>query len=180
MGTKGRKINGIHSLEDLMDRSDVSELTDCWIWRGLTYEDGAPRITAVVDGKRITARGRKVGLLLAGVKQPKGKLAIPRDCCHDKRCISPHHSKFGSVRDSWDRLVDSGQLRGLAVRSVLAAKHNAPRTKVTPEIVDLIRSSDETCRVLGDRYGISPNTAWRIRTYKAHVRKGASVFTWRP
>lgn len=181
MSTKGVRAYGIHSLEDLMARCDVNELTDCWNWTEATFADGTPRITATVAGVRSTFRGRRAALLLAGVVGAKNdRFAIPRYDCDNHRCVNPEHSRWASVKESWARLVKSGELKNLPVRVGQAERINAPRRKITPEIIEAIRTSDETCYELGARFGIAHTTAWKIKTYKTYAPKIASVFNWRP
>jgi transposase-like protein len=62
-------------------------------------------------------------------------------------------------------------------------RNGAKRRKLTPEQVEIVRSSEKSGVQLAREFGISHNAISQIRlgrTYRGNVVSLASVFTWRP
>lgn len=179
MCTKGKKLGGIHSIEDLKARCDINEFTDCWHYKGAIFQ-GVPVVNIWHGGKRRALRGRRAALLLAGVKIKEGHEAYAKECCRSDDCVNPDHSRSGSRLASRKALAKSGKLKGQP-KTIAARKKTAEANrKLTPAQVEEIRKSGETHYKIAKRMGVHKFTVWSIRNGHSWKEHAHSVFTWRP
>lgn len=79
---------------------------------------------------------------------------VVRQTCGQDCCINPLHLSLATFSDvAADRAARGVQARG--------AKNG--RSKLTPEQVNEIRTSDETQKALAERFGVDPSLVGRIR-----------------
>ena len=94
---------------------------------------------------------------------PVGKILCHR--CDNARCVNVDHLFLGTHADNAKDRDSKG--RGVILRNPEWCSQKGevnPSAKLTPAQIDAIRSSDEGRAILADRYGVRPETIWRIRT----------------
>lgn len=135
---------------------------DCWLWQG-AMDKGAPR--AKVGGKMVYVR--RLVLELSGKQIPAGMRAT--NTCGDGRCVNPSHvvpRTLSAIN------ADVAKRTGFARKAARRAKISAAKrknSKVTPEMVAEIRSSEGTGREIAERLGLNPSTVNDIRAHRSWV-----------
>lgn len=179
----GTYLGGIRHLGDLKERCFVERESGCWIWRG-GMSHGYPSVGLCLGaGERSPAmRGQRAAQLLAGVEMSPKQIAHPYKC-RNPLCVNPEHGgvKTRKQHGAWMRAKG---LCKISVAHVAATiKRNKERAKVTPEMVEVMLSSDASCVELGRRFGVSASS---VSNYRRGINGGgkafhaASVFSWRP
>lgn len=132
---------------------------DCWIWQGGRAGNGTPTMHPPGGGKQVGARR----YLAAGMGRAiEGRVVTTT--CGNKMCLAPEHvlvvtySRQGKLNHA-----RSGYASNIARCKKISDSKRALYSKITPEQASAIRSSTETNKVLGQRYGIAAATAQRIR-----------------
>lgn len=132
----------------------------CVEWTGTRNAQGYGTID--VAGRMVRATHAAI-FLATGSWPPDGLLALHR--CDNPACVNHAHLFLGTHRDNAEDRDNKG--RGVILRNPewCSQKGEAnPSAKLTPAQIDAIRSSDEGRAILADRYGVRPETIWRIRT----------------
>lgn len=185
---KGQRYNGgIRDLEDLRCRCVIDEDTGCWHLRradGREIERG-PKVTPSVniwdDGpKRRAARplswewanGRAVreGFVVSN---------LGRCGCFD--CINPGHLRELSRKAHGIELSKSGLAKTLKKR-VSAVRNTRSRstTKLTEELAQWARESDQTQHAIAHGLGVAQSIIWQIKagvSWRPMAAHGSSVFS---
>lgn len=130
---------------------------DCRIWKGGYDTNGGPYVHH--NGKRVPVR--KLMLELAGQQIPDGHFVGRTLDCQHMGCICDAHA---AVR------TRSDHMQAVSLRQVQTAKSKINRRiaarkrgKLTTEQAREIRTSTSKLRELSAKYGISMQTASRIR-----------------
>jgi hypothetical protein len=185
MGVKtGTHLGGIRTLEDLKGRCRIDEHTGCWLWSG-SLTAGYPRVFCIdpETGKGRCMTGARAAWILGAPRGPEpipaGKL-VYRWRCKNTDCVNRSHHRLGTKAEQGKWQKANGYLRGDLTRVATIAAAQRRLSKLTAEDVHAIRASDEMCRVVGERFGVSPTAVSNIRLHKRWRDLGASVFTWRP
>ena len=148
-GVTHRNRSAPVTLDTIYGRCD--EVGDCWIWRGAVSHGTAPAIN--IDGKSTNVRRFVVGLL---GRQTKGRYVTA--CCGAPLCVAPDHL----------RVVTRSQLNTMAARrtgygqnlarAAKIAQARRSRAHLSPELVQMIRSSDLPSAQLAKQLGVSKST----------------------
>lgn len=140
-------------LQQVFSRCIVSG--DCWIWQGYCDKDGYARISGRC-GHRYVYRRLHSNL---GTKMISSNLHI-RHQCHQRACLRPGHLKLGTRTENMrDKDQHHTQIHGAHVFS----------SKLTDTKALRIYQSPCSARVLAERYGVSPNTIYKIKRKQAWV-----------
>lgn len=113
-------------------------------------------------GQLGTAKVSHVILEMVGRPRPSAPNDHALHSCDNPPCCNPRHLRWGSIAENMAEMVARGR--------------NTPVGKVTAADVAEIRSSDESCRAIGARFGISHGQVSRIRrglhwTHPHHHRR---------
>jgi|1186.fasta_scaffold529447_2 hypothetical protein len=134
----------------------------CWSWKGYKNEDGYGIVRGDLAFKllpEIGVKKRKLAHRLAyqlhfGIDP--GELRVAHHCDFPP-CENPSHLIACTQKQN---LLD-GAARGRPIMAALGeANFNA---KLSPELVNLIRSSALRCGDLANRFGVHPNTVRDVR-----------------
>lgn len=150
---RGGWYGGIRSLSDLRDRCTIDG--DCWIWRGCVTSGGQPSIW-LHGGHRLSGGGA-VCMLTTGKRSSRGTNWVPT--CRNPRCVSPVCVKPMTVLEH-RRLQNSA--KSAAARAAIA-KTRQSQSSITMDDARAIRESEETLKVLSQRYGKSISLISKIR-----------------
>jgi hypothetical protein len=181
----GTDLGGIRTVDDLRDRCHVDDITGCWIWK-FAAPQGTPHVHYVHPTKlvRVTAKGRRAALVIAGGKDlPKGHVAWRRACCEEELCVNPAHACSGTKKQWGAWLTKTGKVKNLPSKAAASLRAWDKRgRKITPEMRQIILSDSASNEKLAQRLGVSSFAIWSLRQGRAH-RLGApssSVWAWRP
>jgi hypothetical protein len=167
-GVVHRKKGAPVTLDVIHARCD--EVGDCWIWRGAVSHGTAPAIN--IDGKSTSVR-RFVADLLG--RQTNGRYITA--CCGEPLCVSPDHLRV-VTRSQLNILTAkrTGYGQSLA-RAAKIAQARRRRAHLSPELVQMIRSSDLPSAQLAKQLGVSKSTvndARRGNTWRDYT----NPFAW--
>jgi len=177
---KGHNFGGIRDVLGVLNRCEIDDRTDCWIWKLSCTGGKYPKMSVLVDGKAITTTGIKGAMLASGVVFKPGHVAYHYKCTNHK-CVNPAHIRVGTQRDKWEHIKESGWMQGDPLRQALNTRIKRSASKLTPHVEE-IRSSSETAEDIAKRLGCCSAAVRHIRAYRTHKPeiKGSSVFGWRP
>ena len=149
---QAHKSNGDFDSEPLslrfMRQVDVRGPDECWPWRGGVNRDGYGRI--YFDGD--THNAHRAAWLITYGKIPKGKFVCHR--CDNPACVNPSHLFLGTATSNMeDRDAKGRQAKG----------EQCGLSKLTDEEIAVIRTSSDSCRVLGRKHGVHFSTIARAR-----------------
>lgn len=155
------------TVEDLRGRCRMVE--DHWLWAGAATADGSPRIWGpdhTNGGKLSTQTGRRaMWHVKTGKPIPSGWRVFGK--CDEPLCINPAHLVCRPVAEQGAHVAKSGRLKGV-MRRITANRTTArKRSTLTPELIQLIRSSTKTGKQLQAETGVNRTTISRLRTGKA-------------
>ena len=123
---------------------NVEKSDGCWEWKGLILTSGLGYGQLYFDGKQYLAH--RASWLIHHGDIPEGMLVLHH--CDNPKCVNPAHLYLGNHKDNArDRETRNRRRR---VRG-----EEVGNSKLTEAEVRAIRSSSESCTVLGARYGIS-------------------------
>lgn len=139
-----------------------------WLWSGAT-SDGYPRIWApdytLHDGAMRTQTGRRaVWHLKTGRAIPSGWRVFGN--CGERLCLNPEHAASEAVAKRGAKVAKSGKLKGVIARIVANRATNQRRSKLTPEMVETIRTSTATGEALAAQLGVSRQLISKVRRGK--------------
>jgi hypothetical protein len=174
----GAYLGSVRCIDSLRD-SCVIGLGGCWHLRSprgkpMTIAAACHQVWVHGIGK-ISAT--KAAWLLKHGKSPAAGLIVFR-ACESYDCVNPSHLRCGTRQECGEHLTATGRLKGKS-RSLAANRQGArSRRKLTDEQASLIRSSDESARVMAARFGLSMTTINDIRRGRRYrdLVSGASVF----
>lgn len=140
----------------------VPALGPCWEWDGAKLKRGGYGQVSIA-GKG----GRKVHRLAYALwvgEIPAGLWVLHR--CDNPPCLRPSHLFVGTVRDN----VRDMRAKGRGFDIPAAPGEQSPSAKLTYESVDEIRAllaaDRHTLQEIGDRYGVTKQAIWRLKTGK--------------
>ena len=155
-----------HTVESL--KAMTIECGDCWEWQKY-IANGTPY---VCHNEKMTSV-RKLFTSLMGGYLPNGWFISTK--CDNQKCVNPDHylklSRSAMSSRNGKRAVQS-----VAKRLKIQKLKQASYGKLTWEIVDEIRSSDESSRQLASKYSVNKSLICRVRANKAWVRFENNVF----
>ena len=177
----GTKLNGIRTLADLRNRCAIDG--DCGIWGG-GLSEGRPTVKlSNALGKSTARMGRRVSLLLSGVRLNAGHVVWQSPQCSEYLCVNPAHSAVGT---RGAMLIEYERRHGwtmCGIRAVAGARLVAQNSKITAEQAQEIRVSKDPHKVISEKYGICLSQIYNIRTglcWRGPVSVvNNSVFSWR-
>jgi hypothetical protein len=158
----GTKHHGIRTLADVRDRCVIVE--GHWIWSGGTNAEGMPRMWAPHPGGKMAVQNGPRAVWQMSMDQ-----AVPAGCkvysaCDEPLCVNPEHFACRRPADQGRIQALRGVLKGLPKKIAANRKTLMARSSVTPEIFDLILTSEKTGKQLEDELRIGRTTISRIRT----------------
>lgn len=176
----GKYLGGIRTLQHLQDRCRICATTGCWRW-SLSTDNGAPKVhVTLAAGHRVIMRGRRAALVLQrGAMLPAGHVAYATDDCRHADCCNPRHCQSGTDAEQRAWLAASGRLKGSPTRAAASRRTWDKRgRKLTPEMVQHIRTSPLSTYALATELGVAQYTVWSARTQLSHrtSMRGTSVF----
>lgn len=167
------------SLQYILDRCKVDEVSGCWEW------SLAMSLDVPVCGRNIIgcSSAVKAAWLLSGRRLPNGHV-VWRATCDNKRCVNPVHMLSGTRGQMRKWCGESGREKGDPAR---AAKNRITlAARAVP--VDVVRQAEEMFatgamnKTVFEALHLSKKTAMRIKAGR-HVHsegallvKGASIF----
>ena len=147
-----------HTVQSLKQRT--IEVGDCWEWQGY-YGNGTPQVSQ--NGKMQAVR-RVFTELLGG--QIKKGYYIPK--CRNNRCVNPDHTAFNDPKTHLTK-IGKVALKSPTRRLKIQIHKRKTISKLTQEIADVIRVSDDNSRVLAEKYGVNKSVICRIKRGEAWV-----------
>lgn len=146
--TQKAKRNARTESEYIENRISKDDVSGCWNWTGKKDKDGYGEY--FFDNKKSRAHRSVYRYFVAEI--PNGLVACHK--CDNPSCVNPDHIFIGTTKDNAVDARDKG-------RAFVGEKNG--RSKLTREIVGIIRSSDEDSAVLAERYGVSKHTISRAK-----------------
>ena len=164
-------MSGIHTIADLHGRCVVDEITKCWRWCGGSSR-GSPS-TWLPAAQRVITLGAAICWLKTGSAPASG--VYWRHICETPHCANPEHRRPGTKSQNLAAHTPDGIP---TIRRARIAMARRAQSAISEAVVQDIRGSSETLRVLAHRHGVSISTASKIRLGKmrAPLFAGASVF----
>lgn len=173
---KGTRLDGVHTVDDLRQRSTVDEDTGCWNWKLWCWPSGMPGVTLVVKGKRLKVSGRRAALLLSGRLLLPGEKAFAAKQCESVSCVNPAHCQVGGMRDVMRLHAARGKFDDPKHYAHLVRSAKA-RATISPETRLAIALAEGTAATVAARYGITERMVCRIRSPE-NTMPATSVFAW--
>jgi hypothetical protein len=137
----------------LISIANIGNHSECWpIFKNISA-GGYGKLRH--DGLRTFAHRLMFCFYYPGVDAP-----VVRHMCHNPGCINPAHLRAGTQKDNAEDRVNAkrgGDLKG----------ENNGRSKLTARHVDEIRNSPEMSSRLAEKFNITRQMVYRIRTIKA-------------
>lgn len=140
----------VRDLEGLISRLIFDENSGCWVWQGTTNRNGYGRFRR---NKKTVLVHREVYEQFFGAV-PEGLIVM--HSCDNPPCCSPGHLIAGTHKDNARDRDDRG-------RAIFLYGESHGRAKATIEVVEDIRSSEDTLRALAKKHGLSKSQVHRIR-----------------
>jgi plasmid stabilization system protein ParE len=155
------------NLDDIRARCVIDN--GCWLWSG-AMSKGWPRIWAPDytnhNGELKTQTGRRaVWHVKTGGAIPAGWRVFGN--CRNRNCIAPHHMECRPVAEEGARVAASEKLKGQVTRIAANRAIGRKRSHLTPELIELIRTSPKTGTAIAAETGLSRATVSRVRVGKA-------------
>lgn len=168
----GIRRDGVRTIDDLMARCRIDDLTGCWLWAGANDGNGRPSLWLPVLSRRVSL-GVAICVLRTG-KAP-GKGVVWHCTCTTTNCANPKHRTAG---DRSSQMLAANLQRDARTRARIAAGKRAV-SRLSDEAAAEIRASDEPLHVVAERHSISISHASQIRRGEQRRPlgvRGASVF----
>lgn len=145
-------------LEKLKARCE--EEGDCWVWQGCV-NNGVP--VASINGVNSTVRRALYKLAHGEI----GSGLVMITTCNDPRCINPDHARV-VTRAILAQEMGAAGIMGGTVRSAKISKTKRLKySKISVDIAQEIRVSNETGVALSKRYGVGQSLVSSVRLHKA-------------
>lgn len=131
---------------------------NCLEWTGHANNGKHPQIRLGGAAGRVYNVRRVVYALVRGTEMlDRGyEVGQARECCTDL-CVHPEH-----MRARQHSQTQKGSVRSVMQRVRIAASKRA-QSKVSQEIIDMIRASGEPASVLDERYGLGTSYTSKVR-----------------
>jgi hypothetical protein len=163
---------GINSIDDLMGRCRVDDLTGCWLWGQSFCGAGYPAIWFPPLARRVTL-GTAIGFLKTGQKAKPGVFWFCT--CTTPNCANPDHRKAGTRAQ---QMKAHKQVRTPLQRARIARGKRAA-SAIPDSVVREIRASQEPLKAIAKRLGVSMAYCSRVRRGEMRadlVAPGSSIF----
>lgn len=164
-------------LEEIRGRCVLTE-DGHWLWRGATRPDGRPNIYApdyTYGDMRTQCGTRAVWHCSTGRPIPNGWRAY--GTCDEKLCCNPAHVDCASEEKFGKWIAERGNLKGVTARILANRATGRARSKLSPELIAEIQSSQETGLELSARLKISSSVISKARRGNAMAFRSASPFS---
>ena len=148
-------LNPHNTLEEIF-WNQVLKGEGCWEWMGNLVTNGYGRVGC----NNLFYSTHRLSYELAYGPIPDGMLVCHK--CDNRKCVRPNHLFLGTTQDN----VDDKMRKGRHV----AGKHSVLTKEKVQAIISEYVPGEVTYATLGEKYGVSPSTIWK-------VIKGKS---WRP
>jgi hypothetical protein len=157
-----------HTINSLKSRT--VEEGDCWIWQGYKA-NGTPQVSHPRPGfsSKMYSVRRLMRDLVTGKPTPDGHYVTR---CNDAACVNPEHVLFRPDDQHMKRIGRTVSTSANITRSMKLRKYRIRigHAKLSEQIAQEIRLSNESCATLGERYGVDKSliskvrrgTAWRV------------------
>jgi hypothetical protein len=131
--------------------------TGCWLWTGPVSWKGYGESTYGGQGR---IRAHRASWIIHNGEVPDGLWVLHK--CDVRLCCNPAHLYLGRITDN---------TRDAMERNRVARGPRNAASKLDADAVLHIRSSDETCRALAKKYGVSATAISKVKTSKnwAHI-----------
>lgn len=151
-------------LNDLKERCRIED--GHWIWVG-AFAGIVPRIWApdYTKGGAMTSQAgpRAVWHVKTGKAIPEGFRVFRT--CDRVGCIAPHCITCQDPTERGREVSASGVLKGSVRHRVNSRKTGRARSKLSPELIETIKTSPELGYVLAGRLGLSKTTVSKVRKH---------------
>ena len=127
---------------------------ECWEWQASLDTKGYGNFGVKKDGRFVMQRAHRIAFELS-TGSIVGKLVV-RHSCDNRRCCNPAHLSLGTQSDNMRDAVERHRLPR-------AGEHNG-RAKLRKDDIIKIRCSQESLRVLSERYGVAKSTVASARS----------------
>jgi hypothetical protein len=155
-----------------------TEEGDCLLWNLSLNSTGKPQ--ARLEGKSGSLVQRYVYQTLMGKQLQPGRRITTR--CQNPICVAPGCLFASTFSAILKRSYATGKRSTSDEYAARLGRHiSAGKTKLTAEIAQQIRESEETGIALARKHGVNPDTIYRIRqglSWRSPLV--SSVFAWRP
>jgi hypothetical protein len=177
----GTHLGGISCIDTLRARCVVDPDTCCWHLRKASGaampRDKVHRVW--VHGRGVLSATRAAWELKRGVVVERG-LVVSR-ACKGYDCVNPAHLRCWTKAQEGEHLRRTKRLRNQAGRYIANTVNGRRRAKLTPELAQWARESEQSIMDAAHGLGVSPSRVGYIRAGSAWRTKAApSVFDWMP
>lgn len=151
-------------LSDIMERCRVED--GHWLWVGALSNGKVPRIWApdYTRGGMTSQPGRRaVWHVKTGKPIPNGWRVF--GTCERTDCISPIHLACKEMAQWGRELAASDKRKGSVMHQVASRATGRKRSKLTPEMIQRIKSDPEMGYVLAEELGVSKTTVSKVRRH---------------
>ena len=157
-----------HTIQSLKART--VEEGDCWLWQGYKA-NGTPQVCHPRPGfsSKMYSVRRLMRDLVTGKPTPDGHYVTR---CHNSACVNPEHVLFNMDEQHMKRIGRNVSASANITRSMKLRKYRIRigHAKLSEQIAQEIRLSNESCTALGARYGVDKSliskvrrgTAWKV------------------
>jgi hypothetical protein len=150
-----------HTIESLKART--VEEGDCWIWQGYKA-NGTPQVSHPRPGfsSKMYSVRRLMRDLVTGKPTPDGHYVTR---CHESSCVNPDHVLFHMDDQHMKRIGRTVSTSANITRSMKLRKYRIRigHAKLSEQIAQDIRLSNESCATLGERYGVDKSLISKVR-----------------
>lgn len=137
----------------LWSKISMKQLDGCWEWQASRKGKRYGQIQ--VDGTPVGAH--RIAYQLVKGEIPEG--LVVRHRCDNPFCCNPDHLEIGTYQDNTNDMI-------ARQRQKKARGEESGTSKLTEDQVIEIRNSDESLRVLADRFGVSESSVGEARRGK--------------
>ena len=139
------KERQVRNFENKIDKSD-----GCWEWMGSRMKGGYGRLT--LNYKSLLAH--RVSWMICRKENIGEKCVL--HICDNRKCVNPQHLFLGTYKDNRIDAVRKG-------RHYRTTGENNGRSKLTKEIVNIIRNSTLGATILADKFNVNRSQIYRVK-----------------
>ena len=169
----------ISTLQGIQDRCQISDLTDCWIWKGATNKYGVNKEIPVMAIDGYPSPKTVYFAVMHFLRKTPVNGELVWKTCDTKCCVNPKHLMKGTKAEMGAWTSEFGRQKNNP-RYIISNRKNARvKSKITMEIAREIRKSEATNKVLAETYGVSADLIRKVRSghyWKETMLPGASIF----
>ncbi|MBA7693007.1 hypothetical protein ES703_101582 [subsurface metagenome] len=133
--------------------SKVLKTKGCWLWLASCHDFGYGHLRH--GGKDLKAH--RVAWELTNGPIPDGMQVL--HSCDNPVCVNPSHLFLGTQQVNITDMMQKGRYR----RHAALGENNGSAKLREPQVLEILRSTDETSRVLALKYAVSPSLIKQIR-----------------